>query len=44
MKNLLNKISRTLNQESTYEHAALFILTFACIMLIITTVTNGTAY
>lgn len=44
MKNLLNKIAATFNQESSYEHAALFILTFAAIMAVVTTITNGTTY
>jgi hypothetical protein len=44
MKNLINRIIAALDEESTYENAALLVLTFACIMLIITTVTNGTAY
>lgn len=44
MKNLLSKISSALNQESSYENAALFILTFAAIMAVITTITSGTTY
>jgi hypothetical protein len=44
MKNLLSKIYSALNQESSYENAALFILTFAAIMAVVTTITSGTTY
>ena len=41
MKKLLNKIQTTINQESTAEHAALLMFTFAAIMAVITTITNS---